>query len=70
MKKVPIDFPVDFDGDQIMSLAIGRLLIGGAVCRLFFGADGKLRLVCPDDARTHITFLPPGDDTLGFGPPK
>tara|TARA_R110000868_G_scaffold68383_3_gene202056 strand:- start:1341 stop:1562 length:222 start_codon:yes stop_codon:yes gene_type:complete len=67
MRKVPIDFPVDFESDQTMSFPIGRLVIGDAVCRLQFGVDGKVLLVCPEEAKSHIKFLPPPPDDGLYG---
>ena len=47
MKKVSIEFPSEFETDEILPLPIGRLMIGGRVCRLVFTPAGELHLYAP-----------------------
>ena len=58
MKKIEIEFPVDFDGTTPTSIPLGRLIIGDAVCRLIFRPDGKVHLLCSSEAKKFIHFWP------------
>jgi hypothetical protein len=66
MSNVPIDFPADFDSNNLQPIQLGRLVIGDGVCRLMFGTDGKLKLSCEARAKSHIIFYEPSE-VYGFG---
>ncbi len=66
MTKVEIDFPGDFASGIPASIPLGRLLIGDSVCRLYFGTDGKVRMLCSPEARPFIVFADPITEPLGF----
>jgi hypothetical protein len=47
---VPIKFDVDFSTDVVLPKHLGRLQLGGYVCRLYFDLDGLLKLHVPQEA--------------------
>ena len=53
MKKVEIDFPTTFETDEIISLPIGRLLIGDSVFRVQFCPDGKVHIFGSSAAKEY-----------------
>ena len=68
MHKVEIQFPGDFDSNKPHSLPLGRLMIGGRMCRLFFNIKGEIEIYAPESVRKAIHFYSYDEDKLyGFG---
>ena len=44
MKKILIDFETGFEGDTVVPITIGRIMLGNHVGRLYFHPDGKIKL--------------------------
>lgn len=59
MKEFPVEFETTFEG-QVIPKQLGRLYLGGHVCRLCMYPDGHFRLYAPRAAINDgsITLMP------------
>lgn len=70
MKQVPIKFPSGFEDTQDTPtyIQLGRLILGDAICRLYFAEDGKMHMFCGHGAQEFIKFAPePTDEIMMYG---
>lgn len=68
MPKVEITFPGDFESDEVGSLHLGRLNLGGHIGRLEFTPSGKLIMIISEEAiKDGSIVLHDFNSVIGYG---
>lgn len=68
--KIEVEFPADFESNQVGPIHLGRFYLGNWIARHVMCPDGKARLVIPQeaiDAKLVVVTIPDEVVLYGFG---